>query len=335
MRNRHRSSRVRSSVITVALVTGLAACGSSLPEPEPDRAPASPDPVISEEQLSNLLDEIELTLDGADEELNAEALESRFSGSALRARKAEYKSEAADPTQEISEIPRDVSMSVIPATEEWPRSIMVVTEPPTDSQIPRILVLTQETPRDNYSLSVRSQLLPGVSMPAMPLPTEGARPVPVDAEDYVLAPADVGEGFVDVLKGKKKDDDDSQSGKFGEDQLSERIREEYSALKDGVSEVGSVKKTFKTPEEPIATFEAIQGGAIVVTTVTETTSFTVDSGSLNVSSETSHLLGKDSVSSELKTTHTLSLVFYVPENGSDDEIQVLGETRDFVSAKGK
>lgn len=226
MRNKHRSSRMRRTAVTVALLTGLAACGSSLPEPEPDRAPASPDPVISEEQLSHLLDEIELTLDDADEELDADALESRFSGSALRARKAEYKSEAADPSQEISEIPRNVSMSVIPATEEWPRSIMVVTEPPTDSQIPRILVLTQESPRDNYSLAVRSQLLPGVSMPAMPLPTEGARPVPIDSEDFVLAPGEVGEGFVDVLKGKKKDDDDSQSGKFGEDQLSERIREE-------------------------------------------------------------------------------------------------------------
>jgi len=318
-----------------ALALALTACSSQLPQPEPERAPAAPAPVLNQEQLADLLDEVEVQLTEGDASMNPEDLGIRISGDARDIREAEYQVEAADPARPITLLPRDEQMVIIPATNEWPRNVVVFTQPPVDSQIPRVLVLTQPTARDNYSLVRWSQLLPGVSIPAMPLPEEGAKPLEADAEGFVLTPGEVGEAFTDVLKGKKADAEDSRVELFGEDPLSKAIREELKALKDGVAAVGSVKKSFEAAEEPVAAFEALQGGAIVVTSVREITTFTIESGSLNVATDASVLLDKESVSSELKTTHDLSLVFYIPAADSDEEIQILGETRDIVEATGK
>lgn len=327
-------SRIRI-VLAAALALVLAACSSTLPEPEPERAPAAPAPVLNQEQLADLLDEIDTHLVEGDASMNPVDLGVRISGMARDIREAEYQIEAADPARPITLLPREESMLIVPATNDWPRDIVVITQPPADSQIPRVLVVRQETARDNFALTQWSQLLPGVSMPAMPLPQEGAKPLAPDAEGFMLPPGEVADAFTDVLKGKKEDAEDSRVGLFGEDPLSKAIRDELKALKDGISAVGSVKKTFEASEEPAASFEALQGGAIVVSSVREITTFEIDSGSLNVSSDTAVLLDKESVSSELKTTHELSLVFYVPPADSGEEIIILGETRDLVGATGK
>lgn len=320
---------------SVAAAMVLASCSSELPQPEPERAPAAPDPVLTSQQLDQILDEVEIELTKGDVSMNPEDLGARIGGNARDIRTAEYLIEAADPGSPITMIPRDDAMVIIPATDEWPRDILVITQPPADSQIPRVLVLRQETARDNFTLTLWSQLLPGVSMPAMPLPEQGAVPLADDAEGFVLTPGAVGEAFTDVLAGKKEDDEDSRVELFEPDPLSKAIRDEYKTVKEGISAVGKVKKTFEAAPEPAAAFEALQGGAIVITSVREITEFTIDSGSLNVSSETATLLGKESVNSTLNTVHELSLVFYIPTAESGEEITVLGETRDPVEASGK
>lgn len=322
-------------VVTVGIALLLSSCASPLPEPEPERAPAEPDPVLTVDRLSTILAEIDAELEQGDASLSADELGVRISGMAREVRSAEYLIEAADPARPATELPSDESMIIVPASDDWPRNILVITQPPAESQIPRVLVLNQETARDNYHLVQWSQLLPGVSMPAMALPEQGAAPLDGDADGFVLAPGEVAEAFTDVLNGKKPDDEDSRAGLFGADPLSQEIREELKTLKDGISAVGSVKKTFEAGAEPAAAFEALQGGAIVVTSVREITSFEIDSGSLNVSADTAVLLEKESVDSELETAHDISLVFYIPPADSGEEITILGETRDLVSATGK
>ncbi|HLS03703.1 MAG TPA: hypothetical protein VK030_02975 [Actinomycetales bacterium] len=331
----NKKSRFMLAGVSLAAALTLASCSSDLPQPEPERAPAAPDPVLTQEQLSQILDEVEVELTQGDVSMNPEDLGDRIGGNARDIRTAEYQIESADPANPITVLPREDAMLVVPATDEWPRDIVVITEPPPDSQLPRVLVLQQKTARDNFALTLWSQLLPGVSMPAMPLPEEGAKPLADDAEGFVLAPAEAGEAFTDVLAGKKEDDEDSRVELFEADPLSKAIRDEYKTLKEGISAVGKVKKTFEASGEPAAAFEALQGGAIVITSVREITEFTIDSGSLNVSSETATLLDKESVSANLETIHELSLVFYIPTAESGDAITVLGETRDLVEASGK
>src|SRR5690625_7222129 len=101
-------------------------------------------------------------------------------------------------------------MVIVPATNEWPRDIVVITEPPTDSQIPRVLVLQQETTRDNFALTLWSQLLPGVSMPAMPVPEEGAQPLAPDDAGLRVTPGEVGDAFSQVLQGTEADAEQSR-----------------------------------------------------------------------------------------------------------------------------
>ncbi|HLR56156.1 MAG TPA: hypothetical protein VK096_05280 [Actinomycetales bacterium] len=330
-----RSRRFVPATLGLAATMLLAACSGDLPQPEAERAAAAPEPVLTQEQLDAVLDDVEVELTTGDASMNPDDLGSRITGTAREIRAAEYLIEAADPARPITLLPREDSMVIVPASNDWPRDIVVITEPPAESQIPRVMVLQQETPRDNFALTLWSQLLPGVSMPAMPLPTEGAQPLENDAEGFALAPGEVGDAFTDVLSGKKADDEDSQVELFAEDPLSTAIRDEYKTLKDGISAVGSVKKTFEAAEDPVAAFEALEGGAIVITSVQEITNFKIDSGSLNVSSDAAVLLDKESISSKLETVHELSLVFYVPPENSDDEITILGETRDLVEAAGK
>ncbi len=88
---------------------------------------------------------------------------------------------------------------IAPTTDAWPRTLMVVTEPPADLQPPLLLTFVQNSPREQYQLWSWSRLFPGAQMPATAQPEVGSALLPVDADTLAVPPADVLARYADVL----------------------------------------------------------------------------------------------------------------------------------------
>src|SRR5690625_6420459 len=91
--------------------------------------------------------------------MNPDDLGARIAGTAREIRAAEYLIEAADPARPITLLPREDSMVIVPASNDWPRDIVVITEPPAESQIPRAMVLQQRSEEHTSELQSRRHLV--------------------------------------------------------------------------------------------------------------------------------------------------------------------------------
>src|SRR5690606_13111678 len=149
-RRRGRRNRMsRRAPLALAAVLVLAGCATPLPVPSPDPVPAVPPPTLTAEQVREVLEEVGSVLEEAGGELDEKILARRVAGPALTIRTAEYTvNRALEDDAELVTVPTTDSTIVVPTTETWPRSVLVVTEQPEDLQSPRLLVLTQQTPRE-------------------------------------------------------------------------------------------------------------------------------------------------------------------------------------------
>ena len=94
-----------------------------------------------------------------------------MSGSQLEIRTAQLN--IAQYTQQdvtpLATIPSDVTQVVIPTDNAWPRYIFTVTTTTEDQQAKRLLVMRQESARQNYKLWAVARLLEDVCRASRPL----------------------------------------------------------------------------------------------------------------------------------------------------------------------
>jgi len=312
---------LRSAAIAVT-VGLLAACSQPLPTPTPDALPATTPPALSVQQAERILGEVHATLAEADAQLSAEALAPRVSGPAASFRTAEYRLAAAAGTADaLTAVPQGAQTLVLPTSETWPRTMMVVTEPPADLTAPLLLTLVQDGPRDPYYLWSWVRLFPGVETPALAQPEVGSAPVEADSADLAVAPADVMAQYVDVVTNREQ----SQfAGVFTDDPLRAGIWQTRDAFVGVVGANGSLAETYTPHPAGVRALATADGGAIVVGTMVSTTSITLVDSTLKIGDQTAVLLGTDTVKSSLSITWLSVVAFVVPPAGSDAQIQVLG-----------
>lgn len=300
----------------------LAACATPLPEPSPDPVPAVPPPTLSAEQVRDILDEIGAVLSEADEELDEQRLAERVTGAALAIRAAEYTvNRALEDDVDLVTVPTSDRTIVVPTTETWPRSVLVVTEQPEDLQSPRLLVLTQAHPRADYQLASWSRLLPDRQVPPTFVPEVGSVPLGLDAEGLAATPAEVGEMYADVLK---EGDDSPYASAFGDDIFRERlglVREQYENIAEQAG--GRFTERYTPDIEQTLAVSTADGGAIVVVPVETRTRITTDERELSLGRAERALLGKRTVGKRATFTWTGVVTFVVPPEGSDEPITVL------------
>lgn len=312
----------RRALLALAAVLVLAGCATPLPVPSPDPVPAVPPPTLTAEQVREVLEEVGSVLEEADDELDEEILARRVAGPALTIRTAEYTvNRALEDDAELVTVPTTDSTIVVPTTETWPRSVLVVTEQPEDLQSPRLLVLTQQTPREDYLLTSWSRLLPDRQVPPTFVPEVGSVPLPLDAEGLVATPAEVGEMYADVIK---DGDDSPHAVLFGEDVFRERlalVREQYEKIAEQAG--GRFTERYTPEVEQTVAVSTADGGAIVVVPFTSRTRITTDERELSLGRAERALLGKRTVGKRATFTWTGVVTFVVPPEGSTDPITVL------------
>ena len=324
----------RIAAVAATLVLVLAACSSSPPEPTPPPAPAVAPAALTPDQSSRILDDLGAVLTAADKKLDKELLEPRVEQPALDMRGAEYvRAEATDGKREPTALPTTAQATIVPRTESWPRTELVVTDQPADLQAQRILVLRQDDPRAQFKLWGWSRLLPGAQMPATARPEIGSPVVAPDSDALLVSPQDAISQYADVLtKGTKSTYDDDFAKNASRTEINDVRKRNEKAVKGS----GTYEETYTAQDEPVVSLGTIDGGAIVVGQLTSLakTTLTLDGAKLPLSDPFyQELTGKKTAKKSVVRTSTDILVLYVPPAGSDAPMSVLAFESVITAAK--
>lgn len=329
-----RPSRGRArAACTAALLALVAACGAPLPAPAPEAVPAVPPAATTVAQSQRVLGDLATVLAAGDAVLDPAALTTRVAGPALAIRTAEYvRANATAGAKAPTALPTGDQALIVPETAQWPRTQLVVTEQPDDLQAPRILVMRQESARDQYHLWGWARLGQGVQMPLTADPSAGSPELAADAGGLMLTPADALTQYADVLA---SGDASASAPLFAADFFRTGIETARQTYSSAVESVGTVAETYTPQLDTVVAMATVDGGAIVVGQLTTVTTLTVSQGSLTLDPTDAALSGKTSVTKNLTYTWADVLVFYVPPEGAEAQVQVLAGEHARVSVSGE
>lgn len=315
----------------------LAGCATPLPEPTPEPAPAVPPPAVSLDQSQRVLASVGEVLAAADASADPSGLPARLTGPALATRTAEYVwATATGGARPPTALPVDEQALVVPETDTWPRTQLVVSEQPDDLQAPRVLVLQQASAREPYKLWGWARLLQGVQMPPTAAPEEGSPDLPPDAEGLLVPPAEVGPRYADVLT---NGDGSPHAATFQADSFRSAVEQSRSALAASLqgAGAGALSETYVAAAAPVVTLGTADGGALVVTELTTTSTVTLTGGAtIPVEPFYAALAGGVSTAgTSFSRVFTGVLVVYVPPADSGAQAQVLAAEHVVTSASAQ
>ncbi len=325
--------RTRRAVAAFALgPLMLAGCSTVVPEVDPDPVPPTPLPVLSVEQTEDVLAAVGEVLAEADEAEDADALKPRVGQPARDMRSAQYTlADRSDGEREPTPITTDHEVLVVAATDEWPRTVMVVTKPPEESTVQLLLALEQEEPRSRYTLRSWVRLFPGTETPGLASPEVGSPVAAADAEGLVATPADTIAWYADVLA---KGEDSEHAADFESDPYSEQLAEGLASSRSTLDGIADVTFSASAVDDQLAALGTADGGAVVVGTITSTTTYkkTLEGSTVTLGGDVGDWLGDGDVPETATLEHTSTVAFYVPVAGDDATITVLGAERALVDA---
>lgn len=328
-----RPRRTRAGVVAagLGLAALLAGCVPDLPEVQPDPEPTATAPVLDEPRLERVLAEIGDVIAEADEEDDAELLATRLEDPALGVRSAEYELRSAtadtDEAVDIQPLTTESNVSIVAASDTWPRTVLVVTEIPDDANSPLLIGLRQEDPHAPYQMSSWVRLLPGVTMPETDVPEAGSAEVPMDSEDFFVGPSQAVNRYADVLT---QGEDSNHADLFEEDPFRELVEQETDNLASNVDEAGEFEHTTERVSDATFAMATADGGLVVVGAMITQYDFTKteEDGELEVGGQLAALAPDGGeVEESLTGTYDLMVAFYVPPESDDAQVTVLGVER--------
>lgn len=312
---------------------------------EPAEAPEEIDsvPAVTEPQMERIMRKIAVFTTESDEARSTDALDARFTGPALEARKADYaiRGVLPDQTQALA-IPAGPLSVMLPqqTTSDpatgWPRTVLTVMESADEAVAPTALVLQQDSPREQYHVLYTVALAPGPEFPDVAPASVGAPIIAPEYKGLVLAPAQVSTAFADVLM---KGADSEYAALFDleatdlDDKLNAATRtQEVQGANPTISlSVSAVAGAF-----PVVALATNDAGALVSTTVTRTEQSRPNDGGTTGFGDGSPARALSGFSEQsakgVQSTRDLQLLFYVPAVGTDEPIQLLGWSESLVSA---
>ena len=328
-------ARLGVPALATVIALTLVGCAPNLPAARPDPVPAVPPPVLSVAQSTAVLGSIKAVLAAGDANLSDVALGTRLSGPALAIRSAEYKLDLGTGGVRVpTMLPMTAQALITPQTTTWPRSELVVTVQSDNLQSPRLLVLRQDSPRDQYKLWGWTRLLAGVKMPRTADPALGSPPLAPDASGFVASPQDVVAHYVDVLSHGTAS---AYADEFEPDEYRTGLASSLALLQQGLSQVGTVADSYTVAPGELVSMATATGGALVVagiTTVT-TATVTVAGASFTLGATEAALAGAGDVKQSETITWSDMVAFYVPPSGSGQRVTVLAAEHQRVSVTAK
>jgi hypothetical protein len=333
------SGRRRAFVAAGALTVGaLLLSGCTIGEQPAPGASETPDfetgPVaVTPAQFEKILVDLVGVVAEADEATDADLAAERLAGPALDLRTANYTIRKADSkVAPLAAIPAEIVGVMLPEqTDTWPRRVFAVTR---DTGVQAVgLMLTQESPRENYKASYVVTLI--ASVPDLAPPELGAPALAPSNGFALIAPEELAAAYGDVLiNGEESESYDLFEAEG--DSLREQIGAEYKD-KQRADLPNSAKIVFSNGpgEAPVVAFNTNDSGQIVAVILEDVEKVTpVEAGAaINTKGQVKALSGKNQSTRGIVATYGVQLLFYVPPAGSTDQkIVVLGYAQGLVRA---
>ena len=274
-------------LIALAVVLTAGACEIALPETPP--APTiSFDGALFPGQTDVILDETFAELAAADDAADTELLGTRVGGDIPGIRAAEYlvaDAGGADPAV-ISSSPLAIYAT---SESDWPR-IMVGVMDAAPAQTYSVAVWVQDDVRDPYQLRYWSAMIPGAVLPAMPAQENGTEMLDLDAEGFVLTPAEAIDQYVALLN----DGSDSEFAEsWVDDVYRDRMFKARAALaKAAKARNGTYTETIEPRIDEAFVLATAEEGALVFVPLDVTSKFTVPGAQLKLPAADKAVLGE-------------------------------------------
>lgn len=337
---------------SVALMTGCTAdawpkAGSSSPSPTPSQSVVAPEdqqaPVVTEAQAERIIERVAAAVAAADESKDAVLAQSRLGGAALAERQTNYTLQAAvEGVAPLAAVPSKPYRIILPqAIDGWPRTIMAVWNDEADTtNPPRIMMLTQENAWSAYKLQYTGQMEASAEIPSLPPADIGANLVRLDSSLLQLAPDLLATAYADIIDHGSESSYASLFDIEGDAFLA-KIGEGRTARLNSFNETGKDTGTLTFSaapgtQTPIA-LQTLHSGAIVAVTVDEFDEVRATNPDASIKTgdnkRVAALAGVDQSAVGFKTTYADQLFFYVPGQGSDEKISLIGFTSNILNAE--
>ena len=297
---------------------------SSLPAPE------ILTPAVTRGQVEKILSEIVDVVALSDERNDRESLETRVTGPALETRRFAYnlisRLENEDSGLEpILEGP--IQLFLPPATDSWPRNVMVVTG---EEQL-QMLVLRQESPRDQYKLYQYMSLLPGTEFPDVASEFTGANSLKLDNRFLMVSPTLLGNAVGDLLN-------NGPSSLWVDivDPNNDYIKDVASVQRGLAETLSNANLDFnhELTEDPMVLLSTLDGGALVGLYMVDTyTIIPKEPGdAVAIAGDEAVLLGTSGSATGIETRYGAMLLFHIPAAGGEARVRLLGATQQLLTA---
>jgi hypothetical protein len=336
---RSATNKIAFIPISLGLVLALGGC-QSVPIPEASPTPSeSPtvsivdeiQPALNEQQVSRILADIQKVVADSDASGETSLLQTRVEGPAFLFREVNYllRSKSPDvlPLPPIST--SVVSITMISKTEEWPRSLLVITEAGDD--LPQALVIQQLSPREQYKLLYNMALLPGVEFPDVAAANQGAIPVDVDSLFLKISPINLAPAYGNLIDNGPSSEFfplfDLSTDKFYE-QIAQTQKDQTANLEDATTAFSHA-----LGDANVVSLTTSDSGAIVALMMVDTWEIkpSIRNSAVTVSGDELLLLGVEGSTRGISTRYGNMLLFYVPLDSSEQRIRLLGATQSLLS----
>jgi hypothetical protein len=333
------SGRRRAFVAAGALTAGallLSGCTvGPLPAPGASETPdfATGPVAVTPGQFDTILVDLAGTVADADEAKDASLAAERLTGPALALRTANFTIRNADSAvAPLAAIPSELVEVILPEqTDTWPRRVFAVTR---DTGVQAVaLMLTQESPRENYKASYILTLIS--SVPDLAPPELGAPALPPSNGFGLVAPEELAAAYGDVLINGEESESFDLFEADG-DLLREEIGAAYKEQKRGELPTSArIEYTNGPGDDPVVAFNTIDSGQIVAVILEDVETVTpVEAGAaVNTKGQVKALSGKAQSTRGIVATYGVQLLFYVPPvSATDQKIVVLGFAQGLIAA---
>lgn len=312
------------------------------PTPTPTAAPEGPTTeavAVTARQFRTIIGRVTTSVAEADAAGDADLADDRLDGPALELRTAAYAMRANDDAIPLPPaIPTgDVEVLLPQQNDGWPRTVFAVVRDAADETIaPQALMLTQETPRDQYKVGYAITLEPSATVPDVAAADVGASRLGGSFSLLRLEPEKLANAYSDILA------NDAES------EFAELFEAEGDSLRTELGLAYKNERVASLPASAALTFSSAVGtgptiafgttdtGAIVAVHEyeVETVKPSEAGAAINPGGSVKALSGKESTTTGITATYGLQMLFYVPSvTAEDQKIQLLGFSQGLVKAE--
>jgi hypothetical protein len=205
---------------------------------------------------------------------------------------------------------------------------------------PRIMMMTQQDPWSEYKLNYAAGMEASAEIPNLAPAYVGAAQVPPDSSFLLMPPDEVAAAYADILTNGDTSvyngDFDAEGDQYRAGVAADR-QERLDAFNLTAATTGSLTFSSTPGAQAAVALATIESGAIVAVNVNEIDTVKPTNADavikLDNNATVKALTGVDQSQTGFTTTFSDQLFFYVPAQGSNEKIRLLGYSSELLDAQ--